>query len=307
MRHKKLFVCVLVLLLECCGLSIFSASATAEANLPPEQWVGQTFLFHALPADRQAEGYEVFKVEDAERGWGGDRLVRLPYVDHVYKRVIVTNVISFPAGDKLTEYLIYMKEKSTGIRLVGRTMRGQLEGLLLESDLIQARKQFLGKKIYLNKRYVQVEYNPANEASASQFIPVQIGTEAQVVDIYTGVRTDEPICLVIMINGQRAILPLAYSWSNIRVSAWKQTLPWQTELFTENPRSAFGWPQEVWDNIDAGIVKAGMTARQVELSWGVPVDIIKNSDGSGNTVWHYDDSSLTFSNDCLLSVEAKHN
>lgn len=280
-----------------------SAADTASPSLTPEQWGGQTFLFHSMPKDRQEEGYEIFKTTDADRGWVGDRSVRLPYAAHVYKRVRVTSVIDFPAGTGQTEYLIYMTEVNTGMKLVGRTVRGQLEGLLLESDLNQARSQFLGKKVYVKKRFLQME-DSLGSGSAPQVIPIKIGSEAKVVNIYDGVRTNEPIWLVVSVDGKRAIMPIAYSWSNISVSDWKQTLPWQEELFTEDdPRSSFGWSEEVWDKIDAGLVDKEMTKKQVELSWGSPLSISENPIGSGDSVWSYGSSVLTFNGDTLILID----
>jgi len=305
MNHKKIILFVMVFLLGSCGLTGVSAMAMSSSNLTPQQWVGQTFLFHALPGDRQEEGYEIFKTDDADRGWGGDRLVRIPYAMHVYERVRVTDVVEFSAGTNQTEYLIYMKEISSGMKLVGRTMRGQLEGLLLEADLKKAREQFLGKKVYSKLRFLQSEGQLAGEA-ASKVIPVKIGSEAQVVDIYAGVQTDEPIWLIVLIDGQRARVPIAYSWSNIRGSAWKQTPPWQEKLFTEDPRAHLGWSREVWEQIDASSVVEGMSKIQVELSWGAPVSIVEDPGGCGKSIWTYGSSTLTFNGDALVSIENAH-
>lgn len=299
MKHTKTILLLSVLLLTICGLTGFSAKAISSPNLTPRQWVGQTFLFHALPADRQEEGYEIFQTAAADRGWAGDRSARLPYAGHVYKRVLVTAVVDFPAGTGQTEYLVYMTERNTGMKLVGRTMRGQLDGLLLEADLNQARHQFLGKKIYMKQRFLQVE----DTGGETRGIPVKVGSEAQVVDVYAGIRTDEPIWLIVLLDGKRAIVPIAYSWSNSRTADWKQTQPWQDKLFTSDPRSRSGWAQTVWDQIDAGMVDTGMTQEQVALTWGAPDDKMESPAGNGKVVWIYGSSRLTFSDDYLESIE----
>lgn len=279
-----------------------AATVTVSPNLNPEQWVGQTFLFHPMPKDRQDEGYQIFKITDSERGWAGDRSVRLPYSEHVHKQVLVTDVINFPAGTGHTENIVYMTEKNTGMKLVGRTMRGQLEGLMLEADLKQARSQLLGKKIYIRERFLRLENSLAG-VSPPQVVPVKIGTGVKVVDVYAGVRTDEPIWLVVLVDGKRAIVPIAYSWSNINVSIWKQIPAWQEDFFTEDPRATFGWSIEVWDKIDSGLVDKGMSKKQVELSWGFPLSISENPDGSGNSVWSYGSNVLTFNGDTLILMD----
>lgn len=301
MRHIRVILFCMVLLLGSCVLTGFSATAMSSPNLPPEQWVGKTFLFHALPADRQGDGYEIFKTGDAELGWAGDRSVWVPYAAHIYKRVRITDVVGFPAGTNQKEYLIYMIEKDTGMKLVGRTVRGQLEGLLLETDLNQARKQFLGKKVYVKKHFLELEDKLGGEPP--QTISVRVGGGVQVVGVRAGIRTDEPIQLIVLVDGQRAVLPIAYSWTNIRGSAWKQIQPWQEMLYIEDPRAKLGWPQEVWDKVEAGSVETGMTKSQVELSWGLPEDIIDDPYGSWKSVWKYGTSFLTFKGDCLVAIE----
>ena len=302
MKHTQTLLLIIVLLLNICGLNGFSAKAISAPNLTPKQWVGQNFLFHALPADRQEEGYEIFKTADADRGWAGDRSVRLPYAGHVYKRVQVTAVVDFPAGTGLTEYLVYMTEKDTGMKLVGRTMRGQLDGVVLEDDLNQARHQFFGKKIYTKQRFLQIEDKLA-AGGEPRIIPVKVGSEAQVVDVYAGIRTDEPIWLIVLADGNRAIVPIAYSWSNMRAADWKQTPPWQDKLFTSDPRPQSGWAQAVWDQIDAGMVDTGMTQEQVALSWGAPDDKMESPAGNEKVVWTYGSTRLTFSGDYLELIE----
>lgn len=297
---RQLFIVMAMVLFIGASAPAAVMAETISNNLTPEQWLGHTFLFHDLPKDKQGEGYEVFKVDDGERGWGGDRSVRIPYAAHVYKPVEVTDVVKFPAGTGQNEYLVYMKEVSSGMKLVGRTVRGQLEGILLADDLAQAKKQFVGKKIYLKNRYIEIEDKSSGEVLLKS-MPVKIGSEAQVLDVVTGVHSDEPLCLVVSLDGQRAIIPFAYSWTNIPGTAWQQTPPWQENFFTENPRTSLGWPTEVWEQIDAGSVATGMTKKQVELDWGAPVKITENADGT--SVWNYGKSKLTFRFDSLISSE----
>ncbi|WP_371371417.1 hypothetical protein [Sporomusa aerivorans] len=296
-KVRQLFILLIMVLFVGFSMPAEVMAETISTNLSPEQWIGRTFLFHDLPKDKQKEGYEIFKLDDAEQGWRGDRSVRIPYDAHVYKQVEVTDVVKFPAGTGQNEYLVYMKEVSSGMKLVGRTVRDQLEGILLEDDLSQAKEQFIGKKIYLKKRYIEIEEKGSGDVILKS-VPVKIGSEVQVIDVITGVHTDEPLCLIVSLEGQRAIIPFAYSWTNIRSTAWQQTLPWQEEFFSENPRISLGWPKEVWDQIDAGSVETGMNKKQVEFSWGAPIRILENSDGT--SVWHYGKSKLTFRFDSLI-------
>ena len=62
---------------------------SSSANIAVAQWPGHDFTFLALADTRQADGYEIFKLEEATRGYGGDRSVRLPYANYVGKQVTV--------------------------------------------------------------------------------------------------------------------------------------------------------------------------------------------------------------------------
>jgi len=273
------------------------ASETPTVNLTTEQWTGHSFTFLALPADRQAAGYEIFPVDKANKGFTGDRSVRIPYAQHAGKKVTVTEVIPYPAGPNLQEYMVYMKVDETGEKLVGRTMRGQLEGLVLTADLTNARQQFLGKTIYPKFRELAGLYTPGSE-EIPKSVTTSIGGAATVVDVYAGNQSDEPIWLVVSVNGEKAILPIAYSWTNIPASSWTETAPWQEALFTEDPRPSLGWSHTLWYQIENGNVEEGMTKAQVLLSWGKPVHKIE--DGAA---WIYDNKKLNFNGDILQSIE----
>jgi hypothetical protein len=286
-------------------LVVFGAGGSAWAensnetpiNISTEQWAGHSFTFLTLPADKQAAGYEIFPVDQANRGLEGDRSVRIPYDTHVGKEVTVTQVVSFPAGDNQSEYMVYLTVNETGEKLVGRTMRGQLDGLVLTADLKNARQQFLGKTIYPKFRKLSGLYVPGVDAIPTT-VSIPIGGAATVVDVYAGNQSQEPIWLIVSINGDKAVLPIAYSWTNMPVNSWMQTSPWQDAFFTEDPRVSFGWSQDMWNKIENGIVEEGMTKGQIRLSWGRPVSM---EDNGG--VWMYGTKKLKFTEDVMYSME----
>lgn len=291
---------VLSLLLGIVSVGSVSAQVPSErpaANLMTEQWVGHSFTFIDLTAANQAAGYEIFKIDQANRGFEGDRSVRISYAEHVGKQVTVDQIVSFPAGDNQKEFLVYMTVNNTGEKLVGKTIREQLEGLVLTSDLINARKKFLGKVIYPKFRELSGLYVPGiNETPMSVTIP--IGSAVTVVDVYAGNQSQQPIWLIVSDNGQKAVLPINYSLTNVSVNGWTQTSPWQEDLFLDDPRISFDWSQDVWNNIEKGNVEKGMTKDQISLSWGKCIHINKNENS-----WMYGSQKLIFSEDILNSIE----
>ena len=275
-----------------------SANGTPAINLTTDQWKGHTFTFLALPADKQSAGYDIFTVDQASRGFEGDQSVRIPYEQHAGKQVTVTEVVPYPAGPDQQEYIIYMTVNDTGEKLVGRTMRGQLEGLVLTADLTNAQKQFLGKTIYPKLRKLTGLYIPgSNETPAS--VPIPIGSPVTVVDVYPGNQSQEPIWLVVSFNGEKAVLPIAYSWTNTTVNSWTENSPWQEVLFTEDPRLSLGWSHSLWYQIETGNVEEGMTKGQILLSWGKPQRTEAN-----DSIWIYGNKKINFSGDTVKSVEA---
>lgn len=267
-----------------------AAPETGSYALTPDKWVGKNFTFLTLPADKQAVGYEMF---------ANDQAVYIPYASHVGKQVTVTDVVTYPAGDKLQEYIVYMTLQETGEKLVGRTMRGQLEGLVLTDDLQNAKQQFMNQTIYTKQRVLADFADPQSPAS----ITTPIGSALKVIDVYAGIQSREPIWLVVSANGQTAILPLAYSWTNQPPGAWTATPPWQNALFMEDPRVSFDWPQATWDQIEAGIVQPGMNKDQIRLSWGPPVRI-DTTPNSQQSFWLYGNNKLEFDGETLTVISS---
>lgn len=275
----------------------------ASLNLTPEQWVGHNFLILDLPADKRSEGYELFAQDQYMRGFQGDRAFFLPYAGHVGQQVTVTEVAGYTAEDERLEYVVYFTENSTGEKLVGRTIGGQLEGLVLEADLQKARQHFLGRTVYVKRRVLQGAYDPGTNKAVPLAVVTKIGDAAQVVDVYAGIQAREPIWLIVMVNGQKAILPIAYSWTNMPVFAWTQNPPWQNELFAAEPRATLGWSEAVWTQIETGVIQEGMTKEQVRLSWGPPVFPEESAACPDKAIWHYGTRVLCFTGDSLTSIE----
>lgn len=270
---------------------------TSAPNIKVEEWTGKSLTFIDLPTEKQATGYDIFTVEQAMKGFEGDFSVRIPYRKYVGKEVTVTAVIDFPGGYDRKEHMVHMKVNNTGEKLIGRTTNEQLEGLVLTADLRNARRYFLGKTIYPKFRMLPGLYI-ADLNKMSEPVPIIIGEPVTVVDVYTGIRSQEPIWLVVLVNGKKAILPLTYSWSNIPIHYWQQTSGWQEALFMENPKDLLGGDQELWKAIQDGVIEKGMTKNHIALSWGKPP-----LNDSNDEIWIYGTKKLHFKGEILDSVE----
>lgn len=274
-----------------------AATELASPNVKVEQWVGKGFTFLDLPTEQQAAGYDIFREDQGDKGFEGDLSVRIPYNKYFGKEVTVTAVVAFPAGYDRQEYMVHMKVNKTGEKLIGRTRDGQLEGVVLTADLKNARRHFLGKTIYPKFRMLPGLYM-ADLNKMSEPVSIIIGSPVTVVDVYAGITSQEPIWLVVLVDGKKAILPITYSWTNIPIHRWRQTPGWQESLFTENPKVVLGGTQEVWNEIQDGTITEGMTKGHIALSWGKPPlnDI-------NDAVWIYGTKKLHFKGDVLSSIE----
>jgi len=273
------------------------SSETPSPNIKVEQWIGNVFTFIALPADKQVVGYRIFTEDQAIQGFEGDNSLRIPYKKYVGKEVTVTEVEVFPDGYNLKEYVVHMKVNDTGEKLVGRTVGLQLEGLVLTADLNKARQQFLGKVVYPKFRELSGLYVPVLNTAPSAVV-TKIGGPVTVVDVYAGIQSKEPIWLIVSVDGEKAILPIAYSWTNLPIQCWDETPAWQESLFTENPRVSLGGSRNLWEKIENGDIEKGMTKGHVYLSWGKPPH-----DKVSDSVWIYGTKKLSFNGDVLISIE----
>ena len=265
-----------------------TASDNDPVNLTVEQFSGNNFTFLDLPSDQQTIGYKIFTVKQAE-AW--DRSDPIDFAGHFGKEVTVTKTVWLPEPK---EYLVYMTVNDTGEKLAERTRNGQLESLVLSDDLAKAKEQFQGKTVYPKARGL-IGLN--NEAKT----PILIGSPVTVVDVIAGTDAQTPISLIVKVNGEKAVLPIAYSWTNLPAASWSKTAAWQESLFLKDPRKDLGWSRSAWENIDKANVVEGMTKDQVLLSWGKP-----NLTEDNGTVWTYGPKKLAFSGDKVQSIKVEN-
>ncbi|MBP2636519.1 MAG: hypothetical protein H6Q72_2426 [Firmicutes bacterium] len=308
MKLNSLRLALMVMLLVLFGAlgTVWAANSQQESSphLTPDKWIGQSFTFLSLPAADQAAGYEIFDVELAKQGFNGDHSARIPYAQNVSKQVTVTDVVTYIASDNQYEYIIYLEENESKQKLVGRTSRGQLEGLVLTSDLAKAQKQFLGKTVYVKLRTIEGLYDPQTITKPLS-IPTKIGSAVNVVDVYAGMKSSEPIWLIVVTDNQKAFIPITYSLTNVPSNFCQQDPPWQEKVMLNDFRATSGWSEELWNQIDAGIVNLGMTSEQVRFSWGAPASISQHATDPNVSIWKYGTKTLNFSGDKLTSIESE--
>ena len=107
-----------------------------------------------MPNNLRATGF--FLLSRLSKDFGYDQSVRLPYSPNVGKVVTITTVSAYTAGDNKYDFVVAMTEVDTGLKFLGRTIRGSLEGLGLVADIDKAKQQFMGKVIYPKRRTLEL-------------------------------------------------------------------------------------------------------------------------------------------------------
>ena len=291
---KKVILGILLLL----AVMALPAGAATTDNVPVSQWVGQEFITLNLPNDRRDQGYDIyvgnFSAADLRSDSVG-KLPRLPYLNHYAKRVVVTGVESV-RWENENYFIVSMTEKDTNLQLTARTYSGQIDGLVPAADLEKTRRDFVGKTIYAKQEYLVDHPNPAT-------VLVPFGQPMAVTDVWVGYETYEPILLVVEYNNKKAVLPIAYSWTNQSSGNWTSADAWQKNFFVEDPRKVTGKNTEIWANIASSRVETGMSREEVRLSWGTPpLTDTAREDGVYYEIWTYGNNKLYFTGNVLTRM-----
>lgn len=286
----------LLMVLMC--LFITPVGAQSPNDLPLDKWTGNEFVILDLPQDRQAQGYDLYIGPITVSDLKGENVDRIPHVsyDHHGKHVIITSVE--PAQwENEQYYVVRMTEKGSNLQLTARSFQGQVDSLGLAADLEKARKEFLGKTIYAKRSSLIGLPNP-------ETVLAPFGQAMQVKDAWFGFDTSAPILLVVEYDKTRAVLPVAYSWTNQYPGSWQSSPAWEKNFFAEDPRKIAGDSGQIWSMIVDARVQEGMNGEQVRLSWGSPKKVeSKDKNGMPGAVWTYGNYKLHFVNNTLAQIE----
>ncbi|MBU1298414.1 MAG: hypothetical protein KKG06_00645 [Bacteroidetes bacterium] len=204
--------------------------------------------------------------------------------------------------DKSFDPVISFMIDNSNLMVYGKPYKGHIKGIALFDDLDKAKARWLGKTLYSKTRSI-LTY----DAQADKYgeVKVQIGSALKVNDIWFGLHATEPLWLIVETpEGAKGAIPTAFSWTNFYSDWWKDTRPWEDKFYEFNPKEKFKWSLEIWQLINDGKVRIGMTKEQVRLAWGRPKKA--NEDiyqGSVREQWVYDSQYLYFENEKLTAMQ----
>ena len=273
----------------------------AEAN-----WIGVRFIL--LPQSRAVQhfGYqEMYRDTDKE-------FVPLPYDEFAGRIVKVVGIEQGhgPNGETLDEADLQLEDDR-------KTIHGDIDGGCMDdvaplSDLETARTLYRGRILWLASDHIST-YDPAKDVSDSpvalalheafQQIKIKQYSPVRVLDVVPGWYSSAPVRFIVQDESTRASGYVDVHMSDTNVPKELQAVSrFQNVFLAADPRAAYPWPAKVWGAIENKEVFDGMTAQQVQMSWGAP-KAIRRANGDQTEQWAYASSyTLTLKNGILTAI-----
>ena len=282
------------------------SSASSFPTIPEPNWTGLRFMI--LPQSRAVQHYgyqELYRDTDKE-------FVPLPYAEFAGRIVRVVGIEQGhgPNGETLDEADLQLEDDKKTLH--GDIDRGCMDDVAPVSDLETARTLYRGKILWLASDHVStydaakdVSDSPAALALHEAFGRVKLKqySPVRVLDVVPGWYASAPVRFIVQDESAKAVGYVDVHMSDTNVPKDLQALGRFGNVFLENdPRAAYPWPAKVWTAIEDKEVLVGMTAPQVQMSWGIP-KAIRRANGDQTEQWAYASSyTLTLKNGVLTGI-----
>lgn len=281
-------------------------------TIPEAKWAGLRLII--LPQSRAVQHYgyqEMYRDTDKE-------FVPLPYDEFAGRIVRVARIEQGhgPNGETLDEADLQLEDDKKTIH--GDIDGGCMDDVALVSDLEMARTLYRGKTLWLASDHLST-YDPAKDLSDSpaalvlheafQQIKIKQYSPVRVLDVVPGWYASAPIRFIVQAEGTQAPGDQVSGYVDVHMSDTNVPKPLQAvsrfrDVFLEaDPRAAYpSWPAKAWAAIESKEVFDGMTAPQVQMSWGAPKAIRRGS-GDQTEQWAYGANyTLTLKSGVLASI-----
>jgi hypothetical protein len=255
-------------------------TATLFPFRPMSDWQGQRFIFLPCPKPLENGAYDDFSGTPKRKNYAG-RILKVVSVSDFGGRVH----LEFELED-------------TGERLRARTLpnKESVKGLLLVTDLEQARQQWTGQTLWCKQR-VLTTYDEASDTLGT--LTIKRYAPLKVREVKPGWDEEKPLRFVLQTSdGKQGFLDVNLSGTNVYQEV-RHLSRFEDCFFTEDPRLKYRWPASVWHAIEQNRVVTGMTQEQVRLSWGEPDKTARTATGEQ---WTFPAGVLTFSKGILTGI-----
>jgi hypothetical protein len=285
-----------------------SSISSAPVYRSLEMLVGERIIFLPKRLSMQHYGYQSFS--------GGTGQFGHPtYAEAVGRIGLITKVSDNSYSGRITVQM----EDNNQIYVGSGT--DSIDGIAIVSEIDHARKEYLGKTLWLKRTYLET-YNESKELSEETSFPKMVTIQdlkkadldkiklkkyspVKVIDVVAGWNNDNPIRFILRTNsGQEGYDDVTITGSNVP-SILRETFTFESTFLLYDPRKMNKWSKKVWNAIESEKVFVGMTADQAKLSWGEPEVINKTTTGKMRLEqWVYRSGNyLYFENGVLRAIQ----
>lgn len=277
----------------------------AGNDLPPPQWIGERFIVLRMPPMFRKFGYELYpspKLGAARGPVDLERQLKNRRLRHEILAGCTLLVDAVQPHD--SGFVVAFRNPANGTAVYGRTKRGTITGIVRADDVALARARWLGKAVFARRRYVNT-YDTADGIMGSLKVPIDAPLE--VAGVVPGMSPLPPQHIWVRVeteDGRHGFIPTYFTWTNVMWELWRESPPWEQDIYERNPRQLYDWDDYVWDQINAHNVVSGMTAEQVLVSWGEPISRDSSAyRGKFRARWAYEGQYLYFDDRGLVGIE----
>jgi hypothetical protein len=204
------------------------------------------------------------------------------------------------------ERIVTFKDSAAGKKLYAVTTGGVFHEVAYADDLDSARKRWQDKTVFSARGFI-TDFQEGRVAS----VKVDLRDPLRVTGVRFGLTPLPAKPLWLMVEtpvGRKGVIPLCYSWTNVKKALRHEGNPWDDDLFETDPRQVCTADSLTWETMNAHHVNIGMTRGQVRMSWGRPqARDTAEYRGVPHECWTYEKQLLYFDEKGLKGTEEKGN
>jgi hypothetical protein len=265
---------------------------------PVEKWIGEKFIFLPKPRSSQEYGHLNFsggKTRVTGTGWP-------TYAECAGRIGTVTDVAT--DGEDANVYHVKLRMDDDGRVYEASTMNGTVDGIGLVADIEAARSLWLGKTLWYRGGSLgtyDADTDQVGDVKVKRYCAVKV------LDIVAGWYDMTPVRFILQTGeGTTGFVDVNPSGTNVGDTLVGEKKKFEERFLTYDPRKEYTWSPSVWSAIEAEKVFVGMTAEQVQFSWGAPERINATLvQGGRQEQWVYSETYVYLENGLVTAIQSQ--
>lgn len=253
---------------------------------PMEKLVGEQFIFLPSAKGGRKYGYQSCTGGNGEHGHPSynEAVGRIGTVRKVEKTQLSHRVVIEMLDNKQT----YECEAYSG----------SINSLGSIQDLDDANRKWKGKTVWYKAGNVST-YN----ADDGSFVELKVKrlSKGLITNVVAGWYESTPVRILFKLEtGEEGFEDINVSGTNV-AEILRNMHRFEDYFFSNDPKTIYQWPKHVWEAIEDGKVRIGMSKEQASLSWGKPKSINKTvTENSASEQWVYRDGAYLYFTDGIV-------